>query len=630
MKRFLCIVMLMAFGLASFSQNSPSKLNHPRANESVRINYTEPIDPRVAETAFTAPENMVQTQTQRGLNFDETHISTTQFDMQTNASLGNRVFAWEDGTVAAISTWGVSGAPSFPDRGTAYSFYDGSNWSAMPTARQEPFRSGWPSIAPFGENGEVLASHGGTPFGINVYTRPEKGSGEWTLSQLPNVGGYELAWPRVATSGPDLTTIHVVATDQGADDIPMFYNRSTDGGESWDGWIEMPGLDSEFYNWNHTADNYVFAQNGDVLALAFFSRWFDVFYLKSTDGGETWEHHVAWEHPYPGWDWDVTQTSDTLYTNDNTGNITIDNNGNVHLVWGITRIAYWEAGTGSYNYWPYTQGIAYWNETMGQIPDHPENVHHTLNPDYLFELGMLVGWVPDEDGDGEVSIFDFELFTYPRAMSMTSWPTIAIDGNGSIVVAFSTVSETRNNGEYYYRSIYASYKDGLFGTWYHNADNLMDSFIHLFDEGIYPTAAARANWDAYPDFWIVYNADNTPGIAAFDEDHAFNENQMYAVRIAPFWVGLNTQTSPITNISAAYPNPSSGQAVNFDLNLSKANANVVVSVYNLAGQLVSKNVENTSLGMNRIMVETSNLRTGVYFCTIEVDGYKETRKFVVR
>jgi hypothetical protein len=626
MKRFLCLAIALTFGLATFAQRSSYiKLDHPKVNQSVEATFVKPFDPVVEATDFAPPANMVQVQTSKsGMSFSETHVWTTQYDLQTNAALGNRVYAWPDGTVAATATWGMTGAPGFPDRGSAYNYYDGSSWGALPTARIEPVRSGWPSIAPLGANGEVVVSHGGTPFGINVYTRETKGTGAWTATSLPNPAPHELTWPRVVTSGADNNTIHVVATDQLGND-PIFYNKSSDAGANWDGWIPMPALDSEFYNWIHAADDYVFARNGDVLALAFFSAWYDIFFLKSTDGGETWEHHVAWEHPYPTFSWETTLTTDTLYTNDNSGHIAIDNDGIVHLVWGVSRVAHWEPGT-TYNYWPYTQGVGYWNETMGQIPTHPTNPHHTLNPNNLLSMGMLVGWVPDETGSGQLDIFDLDLMTY-RALGLTNSPTIAIDEIGTIVVAFSTVSETRDNGEFYYRSIYTSYKDGIYGTWYINEDNLMDNFIHLFDEGIYPTAAAQAYDNT---FWLIYNADNAPG-TALDDDHGYHDNQMYAVKITPTIVGINEFANPISNISSAYPNPVTGTHFNVDINLSRTSKSAQVTVHNIAGQMVhQQNLGTLSIGMNRVQVDVTGYQSGIYFYTVIVDDYKETKKVIVR
>ncbi len=630
MKRFLCLAIAMSFGLATFAQQGYVKMNHPKANQSVEMEYVQPFDPKVEPTDFVPPTSMVQVQTTKSnMSYEETHVWTTQYDLQTNAALGNRVYMWPDGTVGAVSTWSTENISA--SRGSGYNFFDGSNWGPLPTERIEPVYSGWPSYTPVGENGEAIVSHGGTPFGINFYKRDTKGQGDWVEYPMPaNPDGYELTWPRIISSGADNNTVHVVATDQidaanPNEEVPIFYAKSTDGGETWEDWIPMPGLDSDYHAWNHSADDYVFARNGDVIALAFFSAWLDLFYIKSEDGGETWESHTVWEHPYRPFLWNETITTDTLYACDNSGHIAIDNDGVVHMVWGIARVGHNEVGT-TYQYWPITEGIGYWNETMGQIPTHPDNPHWTLDPANLDEMGMLVGWVPDIDGDGEISIFDLEVMTY-RALSLTNYPTIAIDDIGTIVVAYSTIDESRNDGTYYYRSVFASYKDGIYGTWYIAEDNLMDGFIHLFDDGIYPTAAAQAYDNT---FWLIYQADNFPGIA-LDEDHEYTDNQVYAVKLNPGIVGVNNFTNPINDISAAYPNPVNDNHFNVDINLSRTSNTAQIAVHNIAGQMVyQENLGTLSVGMNRVKVDVSSYQSGIYFYTVTVDDYKETKKVIVR
>ena len=85
-------------------------------------------------------------------------IGDTEYDLQSNASLDHRIYLFDDGTMAAVWTRGWE-TGAYPDRGTGYNFHDGSGWGPSPTARVEPERTGWPSIAPYGENGEIICAH---------------------------------------------------------------------------------------------------------------------------------------------------------------------------------------------------------------------------------------------------------------------------------------------------------------------------------------------------------------------------------------------------------------------------------------------------------------------------------------
>ena len=627
MKKILFLSLALTIGLTAVAQSGYVKLKNPRVNESRTATLVNAKEAVVEAMEFTPQANIMQTTTiKSGANYEETQVMVSQYDLQTNASLGNRMYAWPDGSVAATATRGMESAPSFPDRGAGYNYYDGSNWGDMPSARIEAARSGWPSIAAWAD-GEVLVSHDGTQ--INMHTRPAKGTGDWTAYTFPNPDGWNLTWPRVATTGANHDVIHVIAADQDANNTAIsetFYTRSTDGGATWSDWATPPLVDNEFYNYNISADDYTMAANGDNIAIMFASAWYDLFFIKSTDGGETWEKTVVWEHPYPTFNWDTSITTDTLYACDNSAAITMDNNGKVHIAFAITRVTHTEAGT-TYQFFPFTEGIAYWNEDMGPIPTNPENDHKTLDPEYLDSMGMLVGWVPDIDGDGEINIFDFESPITYRSLSLTTFPSISVDDIGTVVVAYSTLDETRVNEIGHYRSIFTSYKDGVYGTWYPAEDNLTDNFIHLFDECI-ATTAPNAAYDNT--FYVMYGADTQQGLA-LDDEHAYQDNQYYVVKITPLIVGENEFVNPITEVSSAYPNPVTGNEVNFDLNLSKSVNNVNVSVHNIVGQMVQYQEFGTmSTGMNRISLNTDALQSGIYFYTVTVDNYKETKKVTVK
>ncbi|MBS4060019.1 MAG: T9SS type A sorting domain-containing protein, partial [Bacteroidetes bacterium] len=628
MRQILFFFIAFAFTATTFAQHGYVKIKHPKANESVVTSKVDRIDPRVEPLDFAPNTSIVNAVSRKNANgLEEAVVMITQYDLQTNSSLGNRLYAWPDGSVAATATWGVANAPSFPDRGTGYAFNNGTSWSPMPTARLESVRSGWPSITALGTEGEALVSHD-FPSGVNLYTRAAKGTGSWIAKgQITNPPGRNISWPRLASSGENNSVLHAVGAWQNSANTienEVFYNRSFDGGTTWDGWTFPPEVDLTFYTNSISADDYVIATNGDNVAILFTSAWFDLFFIKSTDNGDTWEKTVVWEHPYPMFDWNTTLTTDTLWAPDNSANIAIDNDGMVHVVWATTRVTHDAPGT-TYSYFPVTDGIGYWNEAMGQIPTNPENPHKTLDPEYLdgLNMGMVVGWMPDINGDGQVT-FAGDYLSY-RSLGVSTHPTIAIDENGSIMIAYSTWDETRVSEGKNLRSVFASYKDGFFGTWYLVDENLTPGIFHEEGES-YSVVAAQRGYNGA--FYVMYSEDATIGLA-LDDDHGYQDNLIYVSKVTPVVISVNETINPVNSISAAYPNPTADK-INFTVNLSQASKNVEVSVHNIAGQLVSNETRSLGTGVNTVSIDAANLRSGLYFCTISVNGYKETKKVIVQ
>ena len=122
--------------------------------------------------------------------------------------LSNRIYTYPDGSIGVVWTRGIDGAPNFPDRGTGYNFFDGSTgtWDDMPTERVEDERTGWPSYAPLGENGEIIVAH--LAAGLKISTREQKGTGNWNYQTLN--GPTDLTWPRMITAGENHNTIHLI------------------------------------------------------------------------------------------------------------------------------------------------------------------------------------------------------------------------------------------------------------------------------------------------------------------------------------------------------------------------------------------------------------------------------------
>ena len=202
------------------------------ARIAVKATYERPAD-KIVENL--QPGNMDSWKGTAAIT--ETQIGNTVYDLQSNKLLGNRVCRFEDGTIGTVWTMGLS-ATSFPDRGTGYNYYNGTSWGTMPAGRIESLRTGWPSIAPLGENGEIIVSHDFTNFVLYLLTRENKGTGDWTETAFTySSGPPRLAWPRLMTGGEDNLVVHMLANTYEAYQgmtTGTVYSRSTDGGLTWD------------------------------------------------------------------------------------------------------------------------------------------------------------------------------------------------------------------------------------------------------------------------------------------------------------------------------------------------------------------------------------------------------------
>jgi len=125
-------------------------------------------------------------------NFNETLIGTTTYDLQSNASVQNRIIVHDDGTISATWTMSQEYNTNYSDRGTGYNFFDGSSWGAQPTSRLESSRVGWPSIIALGNGSEHVITHNASLF-LNNTTRPTIGSGAWVENLVSNV---PMVWNR--------------------------------------------------------------------------------------------------------------------------------------------------------------------------------------------------------------------------------------------------------------------------------------------------------------------------------------------------------------------------------------------------------------------------------------------------
>jgi hypothetical protein len=211
-----------------------------------------------------------------------------------------------------------------------------------------------------------------------------------------------------------------------------------------------------------------------------------------------------------------------------------------------------------------------------------------------------------------------------RSIGLSTMPTITVDDQDQVFVAWASTTETYDNFSYNFKKIWArAYANGSWGPFVH----LTADIIHIFDESINPLLAEASDGDIH----LIYDADGTPG-TALDSDHDYQDNSIWysAVPKTDLLTGIGDHS--IINkasVSQNYPNPFNGKST-ITVNLQKS-ANLSMKVNNILGQQVL-DVErgNLSAGTYYFQVDGSKLGNGVYFYTVKADNSQVTKKMVVK
>ncbi|PKP30883.1 MAG: hypothetical protein CVT99_11230 [Bacteroidetes bacterium HGW-Bacteroidetes-16] len=622
MKKILLFAIALGFvsvGIAQVSQYAPKawyktvKQNNKVYIAEQEVSFTGEINPTVASDRAA-----------------DKVIGETWYDLQSNSSMANRIYAFDDGTIGATWTRGMN-PTAYADRGTGYNYFDGTNWGAYPTERIEDVRTGWPSLAPYGQNGEIVVSHLGAN-GLQFSWRENKGTGDWNYFNLVGPAAQpDLLWPRMITSGENHDVIHVIAcagnavTYEGLT-MALLYSRSTDGGLTWDPEnVILDGLGSDYTNgWG--GDDYSWAQPvGETLAFVAFGGVADGVLMKSTDGGDNWTRTTFYQSPDPFFDGnggDLPQCGG----GDGYNAVALDDEGMAHIAFGRQIHLDDTPDDDSWSYYPYSDGLVYWNETMPALDtamiqaDILPSDWTTMN---LYQNGNLAAWTQEHGTDTIVGVA-------PYYGSLTSMPQLVITrddfGTQIVQVFYSAVSVGFDNSEFNFRHIWGRFTegDGRFSAF---TDYTSDVF-HIFSECVFPSVAQTMPDNKYH---ILYQTDNMPGNSLQPNTAPTHDpvlNNMVYLTVSPLPVNVNENVGQSLEISQNYPNPFNGKTY-VEVTLNKA-SNVSMEVYTLTGQKVAMNDYGfRAAGSHNIAIDGSQLTTGIYFYTVTAGESKVTRKMMV-
>jgi hypothetical protein len=613
-------LLILGFGFPGFSQNFSSR---QKAAGAVKLPFHKVVSKTDGGIGIKQPNVYVSGRSV----LDDPSTMMTKYDMATNSSNQNRIYRFSDGKIAATAQWSHQDG-GWSDRGTGYNIFDGAAWGIPPTAKIEDEKTGWPSIAPLGPDGEIVVSHSMVD-GLKVCTRQTKGQGAWTQSILPGpAGAVDISWPRMVTNGPNHTYVHIIAMTysvyQGLD-LAILYYRSLDGGQTWD--IEhriLDGMTSSDYP-GFSADVYTFAEpHGDTIAFTVGDSWTDQFVMKSTDNGDTWTKIQVWTCLNNFWTGGDSVAR--YYCPDGTSAIALDKEGMVHVAFGLQQASGNAAGD---KFWvPYTDGMVYWNEYMPELTQD-------LDPDILFNNGQLVGWVTDTN------------VYYPPAgvklahyySSMTSNPELVIDDMNDMFLVWSGVTMLLDPDEFYLRHIFertAHINPDHNISWNEGIKELTNDFIQYnWTECMYPSASPTSDDKIY----ILFQADDLAGsyvkgqlVTGYTGQTSITENNMIVISPDKNDIGVGTGTkkeiNPAFSVSNNYPNPVKGKTV---VNAYiQTPGNLSMEITNVMGQNVMNIQKGLSpSGTSQFVFDGNSLSPGIYFYTVKFGNERITKKMIV-
>ena len=463
-------------------------------------------------------------------------LGYTQYDLQSNAAIDNRVTGTGD-AVSAVFTMSLDASP-FEDRGTGYQFFDGESWADdVPYERLEDARVGWPSVLHLGNGTEVVITHeaSGDFSAPLVMMQSDVGAEDWTQSVIPSGSVNEIGetlgnlWPRAAVGGIEDEIIHLIclttptanvdedpnATYQGQDGALLYY-RSMDYGATWE-MNTFPELDSSHFT-GFSGDSYAIHARGSVVAFAVFNNLADSFVMISQDAGDSWTYENLVDFPVDlyeidsgllpdslGADYNEDGLNEEFPTTDGAGAVHVDATGQVHCVFGGMWVADSDTTDESYQYYPGTNDLRYWRQGVDST--------------------TTIGYAQDLNGNGQLDILE-DIADY--GVGLASMPSMASDEDGRLFVIYSSLAEDRDQGVQTYRHVYLVNSDDWGETW--NSGTPCDLTPDLDYDG-YECVFASMSPDVDGRLDILYQRDFEPGLHVRGDEDFVSLNDMVHLQI---------------------------------------------------------------------------------------------------
>lgn len=647
MKKVFTLALVMAMTITTFAQVKGVKRQLQKdltPAQTVQVTGMEELSatyPAQARNMMTAPE--------------ETTLSFTAYDWQTNAASRNFTAVWPDGFAVVCYTQATQ--QSFSDRGTGLAIWDpavgeweftethAEDFSSLPASER---KTGFGSISRWGQNGLVIAAHSANQCHLFFCDDFRNGSRDFsTVVTLPN--DWDPCWASVQCSGENLDIVHVLATQYSSTDPfenAVRYYRYENGQWTADA-VLLDALNADHMGGGGSNITYFLAYNPEKpnrVSFVVNDAWVDGKVVISEDNGASWSERVFYQHP------GIHTTMTSSFDYPRWVCAEYDENDEINLIyeWNGSKD---EPGSGSY--YPTIGGVSFWSESLpknemciggiGEVGEpfimdstyiewdlyrsewYWEDAEHDPLPEYFGELQIL---------DQDYNVWPYWNEELPETYywvnldlkehgsynsGIAAFPSMHMDGDRifafwSMIAGDETVFYDQGRNKY---RLFACMSDDRGRTW-HTPVHLITDFMALFDEMAYGQLVPYVYSDDQGEYlWYLYMNDGDSGTYVMfndnGEDPEWDDAYYRAVKVYISFIDEveeNTLTvAPTINV---YPNPANGS---FNVALNNESD---VNIFNTVGQLVKT--------YNNVTTVNVNLESGVYF----VNANNQTVKVVVK
>lgn len=566
----------------------------------------------------------------------ETQIGESTYDLQSNSGNQSRLVLHSNGVVTATWTNSISSNTSFPDRGTGYNSFNGTEWGDIPTERIEQIRTGWPENLALPGGKEMILSHvpgASDPESNQVMTRDQAGSGQWNITTYTNDanGALNILWPRMAAGGSDGNTVHIIGLNNpgGGDEFNFSYSRSLNGGLSLESMeVTIPGTEDSVIE-RISGDGYAIAAHDTNVAIVLGGSFENVYLFHSSDNGDTWNRDIIWDWPWEPGDVIPGDTIGRTATADENFSIFYDQAGELHVIFGSYYVSDDNLADDQSSYFPLAgQELLHWQESYGFVTDTSAEADGITGA--FTQLDTIV--ISDVNGDGTFGGPFTEVGTYFNALVSQSSAFVA--ENGDIYVAYAGIADTAyedqigsgEDFEKYYRHIFITRSMDNGATW-DAPRNITKAYIEreedVFVENVFPDIVV-----ANDQIHVLFQRDEIPGLHVRGDEHIIIENKIIVATMdVNNWNTLGVQEMEENGISfSLYPNPTEGNLF-VELGDNMSEQSYTVDIINTLGQVVLT-TEMTPFGVKEISL--NGVQKGMYFVKISGENMTTTQKVMVK